>query len=204
MNSLLAHLHVAFVFVLTHWKYFAPIFVWVVNDFANGLVKYPDEANFLRAIADRASVHSNSDSPGTFKPLFARSKAPYNRLQMPTDEHKTPVGTKVAAFLPFVFFLAALSACGPVAKHYELNYGTCMKNKGLAVLGTIPGQVDGILSNANSKDTAVADLDKLAIGGVEDAVICAVKAWMAGDSVLARPTMGAIAGQAFLDKHGVK
>lgn len=140
----------------------------------------------LRAVLD--GLNGNAKEPGGPPPPLP-----------PADVTPTNPG-KVALLLPLAF---ALHACGPAGKEYALRYEACAKDKGIAIGLTIPGQVDQILTSANQQDAAVAQLELLAGKVGIAAVECAVQAWLSGDAAKARPSVGTLAGQAFLAKYGI-
>lgn len=122
MISVTAAISAALAWVSAHQAILIPIGSLIVTDLINSAIKWsPTELSalgLLKQLLDRASVHTNVDSPGTLKWPGTRSPAPLTISSMlatpqpPPAGGSTPIG-KIGAVLLFVG-LAHLTACASI------------------------------------------------------------------------------------------
>ncbi len=103
-------------------------------------------------------------------------------------------------------YMAVPSGCAhvtPDQRAYGAAYASCMEAKGITAATDVGQQAWNDLNNGTDKATIVAQLEALAAKGGQDAVACAVQAWLTpapGAPHAAKNPAGVEAANAFLKK----
>lgn len=158
-------------YLVSNWKWMAPVLGYILLNIANGLTSHPDLANWLHRTVDFITLTTHSDSPGTFKMLFTKSKPPLTKLQPITPTNPT---ARVAAIIPILFVpsFVLLSSCACWQPEHRNDPGCVIVHQIIDCTGdNLPTSIAGVIL-AYISGTASPDwnfvLAQLENAGVKD------------------------------------
>jgi hypothetical protein len=144
-----------------------------------------------------------------FDLIFPNDKKPATTADTAAElAKKVPPPIRPGALLPLAFIALACASCAhmtPDERAFGASYGACMEAKGLAAAPAVGQEAWNDLNNGTDKATIVAQLEALAKTAGQDAVACAVEAWLTpapGAPHAAKNPAGVEAANAFLKKSG--
>ncbi len=131
------------------------------------------------------------------------AKSPLARPGSAANPPPPPI--RAGALLPLLLIpLSLLIGCpahiSPNVKAFGAAYGTCMEAKGIAVAPSVAEEAWNDLNNGSASAVIVGQLEALAGKAGQDAVTCAVQAWLGSATTGAKNPAGVEAAKTFLGK----